>query len=125
MARMDAFEILGEPAPAFRLQARHDGLEVSLVPVSMRMLRLEQEDDLGPTVRNPVIRPLDHLVVREPDALVPPAEPRVAVRWLSEGVEPPQPRRRLAHPGLMGLLEPIAGLGERRRLVRACDDEDL
>jgi hypothetical protein len=124
MARMDALESLGEPAAAFRLQSRDDGLEVGLVAVP-RVLGLEEEDDLGPSVRNPVVRPLNHLFVREPDALVAPAEPGVAVRGLAEHVEAPEARRRLAHPGLVRLPEPVAGLGERRRLVRACDDEDL
>jgi hypothetical protein len=125
MARVDPLERLGEPAPALGLEVRQDRLEVSLIAIAMRMLRLEEQGDLRSAVRNPVVRPLDHVVVRQPDALVASAEPRVAIGGLAEYVEAPEPRRGLSHPGLVRLSQSIAGFGERRGLVWRRDDADL
>jgi hypothetical protein len=53
---MDLLERLPEPAPALRLEPWDNRLEVGLVPVPMRVLRFEEQDDLGPPVRDPVVR---------------------------------------------------------------------
>src|SRR5262245_59092560 len=114
-----------EPAAALRLQKWQDRVEVHLVALSVRMLRLEQERDLGPEERNPVVGALDYLVVRQADRLVPTADPRVAVRRLAEDVETPEPGLRLARPGLMRVVQPVACLVERRRLLRPGDHTKL
>src|SRR2546423_851479 len=91
------------------------------------MLRLVEKDDLGPAVGDPVLRPGDHLAVREADPLVASTDPRVAVGRLAEQVELPETRRGLAEPRLVGARECIACLLERRDepLRRRADDEEL
>jgi hypothetical protein len=125
VARVDEIERVCEPAPALRLEPRDDRLEVALVALAMGMLRLEEQDDLRPAVRDPVVRPLDHALVREPDALVASADPGVAIGGLAEDVEAPELRVRVANPGLVGLLELVAGLRKWRSSTGPRDDEDL
>ena len=125
MAGMDALERTGEPPAALRTKPWQHGLEITLVAVTVRMASLEQEDDLWPSVWNPVFGPLDHLVVRQTDRLVTAADPGAACGGLAEDVESPEFRLWFAHPRLMRLREAVSGFREWRRLVRAGDDEEL
>ena len=79
------------------------------------MLRLEEEDDLGTRVRDPVGGALDQPVVRHPDSLVPARDPRFAVRRLAEDVEAPRAGRAVERPRLVGALEQRTRERDRRR----------
>ena len=72
-------------------------LEVGLVLRPHRPLRLEEQHDLRPGVRDAVVGSLDHVPVREPDSFVTAVDPGVAVGGLAEDVEQPAPRGRLSH----------------------------
>src|SRR5581483_11865885 len=120
--RVKAGDRLLEPPPRGRVEPRQHRLEVGAVLVLGGVLRLEQEDDLGPAVRDAVVRPRDHPLVREPYRGLAAADPHVSVRRLPEEVDMPLPRSRVAHPGLMRVPQPVARLRERRRLPRAGDE---
>ena len=100
---MDPLESLGKPLPAIWRESRGGCFEVGSVTVSMCVPGLEQQHDLRPAVRNPVLGPIDHPFIRQPKRLVAAADPRIAVGRLAEDVESPEARLRLAHPGLMCL----------------------
>src|SRR3954454_4469379 len=107
------------------VEQRHGRLEIALVLRLVRVLRLEQQHDLRPAVWNPVVGSLDQRVVRHPNRGVAPADPRAAVRRLSEQVEPPLARRRLADPRLMRVEQAVARLPQRCRFRAIGDNEDL
>ena len=100
---MDPLESLGKPLPAIRRESWSGCIEVGSVTVSMCVPGLEQQHDLRPAVRDPVLRPIDDPVIRQPKRLVAAANPRVAVGRLAEDVESPEVRLRFAHPGLVCL----------------------
>lgn len=125
MPRMDERYRVREPTPLFGLEPRKRGFEIDLVLRLICMSRLEEQDDLGAPIWDPVVGVVDHLVVRQPDVMVAAGDPCATVGGLAEDVDAPDTRVAIEHPALMRLLELVAGLLERRGLMRACDDEGL
>ena len=120
MAGMCELERVAEPSPARSVEARKHSRKIVIV-LGARVLRLEQEHDLGPRVRNAAGRALDELVVRKTDARVSAADPRIAVGGLAHDVQPPESRLRLLHPRLVVLVE--RGSASRQRPREAVSDD--
>src|SRR5437899_3107589 len=78
-----------KPRAALRLQPGQRRLEIAPVLVLVRVLGLEEQNDLRPAVGDAVGSPLDQLRVREPDRGIAPADPGIAVGGLAEDVEAP------------------------------------
>src|SRR6266536_1685433 len=125
MSGMHEHERVAQPSATLAVEPRKRIQVVALVLRLLDVLRLEQEDDLRPPVRDAVVRSLDQPRVGQPDRWVAPADPRVAVGGLAEDVEAPDARRGFPHPGLMRVCQPIARVCQRRRLPLARDDQDL
>ena len=107
---MDASKRISKPGPAGSIELRQHCREVSLVFWPIGVLGLEEQDDLGPAIRDTVVGPFDHLGVGSFDPFVPPADPRFAVGGLPKDVEAPAAGRGLPHPRLLVPVE------SRRRL---------
>lgn len=83
VAGMHTVQPLGEAIPPRPAQQRKHLVEVRLV-LGPGRLRLEQQHQLRYQVGDPVRRPLDDHVVRQPQTLVPPARPTSCPRAARE-----------------------------------------
>ena len=90
-----------------------------LLVLRPRRLRLEEEHDLGPRVRDAVRGVLDQLAVGEADPRVAAADPLSVGRRLAEDVDAPGVCVALETPGLVGVRQPPARLRERGHLAVA------
>jgi hypothetical protein len=96
-----------EPAPLRVAQAWQHGSEVRVVLLT-RVLRLEEDRHLRASVRNPVGREPDQLLVRHADALIAARDPRATLRGLPEEIDAPHACRPLERPGLVRFCKRLA-----------------
>jgi len=67
VARVHAVERIAQPAPSVTVQPGQGCREIDPVLLQVRVLGLEEEDDLGPAVGDPILGVFDQLLVPEPD----------------------------------------------------------
>ena len=112
VAGVDKLKRIYEPAPADRIELRQHCREVSLVLWPVRVFGFEEQDDLGPAIRDAFLCPFDHLDVGQLDPFIPAADPDVAVGRFAKDVEPPAERRGVPHPRLLMPVESCRCLSE-------------